>query len=82
MIIDILRNVPDYRRKQGRRYQELSDVLIVFLLAVLSGGTSYRKVHSFIDENFDKIKELLGFNWKKAPAYTTLRDILLKPFRI
>jgi len=77
MIIDILRNVPDYRRKQGRRYQELSDVLIVFLLAVLSGATSYRKIHSFIDENFDKIKELLGFNWKQAPAYTTLRDILL-----
>ena len=68
MIIDILRLVQD-PRKQGRRYREISDVLVVFLLAVLSGTTSYRKVHSFTDENFDNIKELLGFDWKKAPAY-------------
>jgi len=77
MVIDILKRVQDPRRKQGRRYKEISDVLIVFLLAVLSGATSYRKVHSFTDENFDKIKELLGFDWKRTPAYTTLRDILL-----
>ena len=40
MIIDILRLVQDPRRKQGRRYKEISDVLIVYLLAVLSGATS------------------------------------------
>lgn len=77
MMINILKCVQDPRRKQGRRYKEISDVLIVFLLATLSGASSYRKVHSFVDENFEKLKELLGFDWKKPPPYTRLRNILL-----
>jgi len=46
-------------------------------MAILSGANSYRKIHLFIDGHREKLNESFGLDWKKAPAYTTIRNIIL-----
>ena len=67
--------VKDNRRKQGRRY-ELGHILFFTVLAILSGADSYRKVHSFIVQHYDRLDELFGLKWKRMPAYTSIRGII------
>jgi hypothetical protein len=55
----------------------LPHVLLFTLLALLSGADSYRKIASFIQTRFPTLQSLCGLKWKRPPAYTALRDILL-----
>ena len=43
---------------------------------MLSHATSYRKLHSFISMHFETLKVLCDLSWKRAPAYTTLCNII------
>ena len=47
MLHNFLLKIKDHRRRQGRRYS-LGHILLFTTLALLSGATSYRKVHAFI----------------------------------
>jgi len=42
-----LGSVPDYRQAQEKLY-DLPHILLFSILAVMSGATSYRKIHQFI----------------------------------
>ena len=75
MLINFLSDVKDNRRKQGRRY-ELNHILIFSVFAVLSGACSYRKIHSYIDTNYEVLKDNFALSWKTIPAYTTVRNII------
>jgi len=44
--------------------------------ALLSGATSYRKVHTFIQAHYKTLDEAFGLNWKKLPAYITFGDMI------
>jgi len=44
--LDLLSQIPDPRRAQGKKWQ-LGPVMLATILAILSGATSYRKVHRF-----------------------------------
>jgi hypothetical protein len=46
-LLEILRSVPDHRRREGRRF-ELATVLLYAILGMVSGGNSYRQLHEFI----------------------------------
>ena len=76
MLQTIFEQIPDPRRGQGKMY-DMASVLLTTVLAILSGAFSYRKVHTFIEENFKKLKESFHIKWKKVPGYTTIRNILL-----
>ena len=67
--------IKDHRRGQGRRY-ELGHILLFSTLAILSGATSYRKIHTFISVRYDSLNEVFDLNWKRLPAYSTIRDII------
>ncbi|OQY32006.1 MAG: hypothetical protein B6243_07805 [Anaerolineaceae bacterium 4572_5.2] len=67
--------IEDHRRGQGRRY-ELGHILLFSTLAILSGATSYRKIHTFISVRYDNLNEIFDLNWKRLPAYSTIRDII------
>lgn len=69
-----LSEVQDPRRRQGRRY-ELEYVMLFTILAVLSGAFSYRKVQKFIDMHIHRLNKEFGLNWKRSPAYTSIRDM-------
>ena len=75
LLTELLLKVKDCRRKQGRRYQ-LNDILLFSIFAVMSGVESYRKIHAFIKEHYSTLDEFFELNWKKKPAYTTIRNII------
>lgn len=52
-------------------------MLLFSIMALLSNADSYRKIHEFIDTHRERLNEYFGLNWKKAPAYTTIRNIVL-----
>ncbi len=75
MLKSFLFEIKDHRRKQGIRYQQ-GHILLFTIFAILSGATSYRKVRQFIVAHYDELNEIFDLNWKRMPAYTTVRDII------
>jgi hypothetical protein len=75
MLLDYLREIPDHRRGQGRRF-ELAGVLMAAILALLSGAYSYRSIHTFMDTHWLGLQEALGLSWRCAPSYTRVRSII------
>ena len=75
MLHSFLFEIPDHRRAQGRRYQ-LGHILLFSIFGILSGATSYRKIHQFIVRHYDTLNAEFALHWKRMPAYTTIRDII------
>ncbi len=75
MLKSFLSKIKDHRRKQGRRY-ELEHILLFSILAILSGATSYRKIHKFIVAHYDTLNEIYELDWDRMPAHTTIRGII------
>ena len=74
-LLALLGGISDPRRAEGKLYG-LPHVFLFSILAVMAGANSYRAIHSFIDVHLHRLKETFGLNWKRAPAYTTVRGIL------
>ena len=75
MLQSFLSKIKDHRRKQGRRYL-LEHILLFSIFAILSGADSYRKIAAYIEANYAALDETFRLNWKRRPAYTTIRDII------
>jgi predicted transposase YbfD/YdcC len=75
MLESFLFDVHDQRRKQGRRYQ-LGHILLFSIFAILCHANSYRKIHQFIKNRYQILKEEFKLDWKRVPAYTTIRNII------
>jgi hypothetical protein len=74
-LIQLFEDFPDPRRRQGQRYA-LNVILVSSILSILCGARSYRDIHRFIKQHLKGLKKLLDMNWERAPAHTTIRDIL------
>ena len=74
-LLAMLGGIADPRRAEGKLYG-LAHVFLFSILAVMAGANSYRAIHSFLDVHLPRLKETFGLNWKRAPAYTTVRGIL------
>jgi hypothetical protein len=75
MLLDYLGEIPDHRRGQGRMY-DLAGVLMVTILAVLSGSRSYRDIHTFAKTHLRRLRQLLGLSWLRVPSYNGIRIII------
>jgi len=75
MLENSLFSVKDNRRKQGQRYK-LGHILLFSVFAILCEADSYRKIHSFIKNHYNTLNKLYSLNWKRVPAYTTIRYII------
>lgn len=75
MLQSFLFQIKDHRRAQGKRYQQ-GHILLFGILGILSGATSYRKVQRFIVGNYEALDKAFKLNWKRMPAYTTIREII------
>ncbi len=73
--LDLLWQIPDPRRAQGKKWL-LGPTLLATILAVVSGASSYRQVHLYIKTHLDRLNETFGFGWRRAPAYSAIRTIL------
>ena len=75
MLTTFLQEVADFRRPQGQMY-ELHHVLLFSIFALLCNAKSYRDISRFISVHFRVLKAHFGLRWKKAPAFTTVRNII------
>jgi len=75
MILTFLDELKDHRRLQGQRYR-LKHIVLFSILGILSNSKSYRDVSRFIKKHCEKLNKEFDLNWKKPPAYTTIRSIL------
>jgi len=75
MLQSFLSKIKDHRRKQGKRYKQ-EHILLFSIFAILSGANSYRKIHAFIKAQYEMLNKSFNLNWKRVPAYTTVRSII------
>jgi hypothetical protein len=74
-LLEILREIPDHRRREGKRF-ELTTVLLYAILAMVAGANSYRQMHEFIRAHLQRLNETFGLELPYSPSYTGLRLIL------
>jgi hypothetical protein len=74
-LLDVLADVADPRRAEGKLYK-LPHVLLFSILAIVTGCNSYRGIATFIDVHRHKLNRVFGLNWRRAPAHTAIRYIL------
>jgi hypothetical protein len=74
-LLALLAEVPDPRRGQGQSYR-LPHVLLFSILAIVTGGNSYRGIVTFIDVHRHRLNAMFGLKWRRAPAHTAVRYIL------
>ncbi len=74
-LLGLLEAVPDPSRAEGKVYR-LPHVLLFSILAIVSGGNSYRSVATFIDVHRQRLNRTFGLTWRRAPAHTSIRNIL------
>lgn len=74
-LLDILTDVPDPRRAEGKLYK-LPYVLLFSILAIVSGSDSYRGIVTFVDTHRRTLNRSFGLKWRRAPSHTSIRYIL------
>ena len=73
--LGLLSEVPDPRRAEGKIYK-LPYVLLFSILAVVTGGNSFRSIETFIKVHRRRLNAAFGLRWQRAPAHTAIRYIL------
>jgi hypothetical protein len=63
--VDLLTEIEDPRRAEGKLYR-LPHVVLFAILAMVAGANSYRTIHSFIDVHIARLREAFGVKWRKA----------------
>jgi DDE_Tnp_1-associated len=74
-LMEILREIPDHRRREGRRF-ELTTVLLYAILSMVAGANPYRQMHEFIRVHRQRLNAAFGLDLRYAPSYTGMRLIL------
>jgi hypothetical protein len=74
-LLDRLSTIPDPRRAEGRVYA-LRRVLLFSILAVFTGGNSFRSIEPFIKVHRRRLNTAFGLRWKCAPCHTGIGYIL------
>lgn len=74
-LLEVLRSIPDHRRREGKRF-ELATVLLYSILAMVAGANSYRQMHEFIRIHRQRLNAAFDLELPYSPSYTGLRLIL------
>ncbi|BBU64103.1 hypothetical protein MSC49_40380 (plasmid) [Methylosinus sp. C49] len=74
-LLEILRDIPDHRRREGKLF-DLSTVLLYAIIAMVGGANSYRQMHEFIRAHRLRLNDAFGLKLPYTPSYTGLRLIL------
>ncbi|RDC63976.1 hypothetical protein AHMF7616_02586 [Adhaeribacter pallidiroseus] len=75
-LLACLREVPDFRRAQGRRYP-LAETLSMIVMSIMSGYCAYREIGRFLQNNREVLASCLELNRKQVPSYITIRQLLM-----
>ena len=69
-LISFLKAIPDGRSRHGVRYPQWF-LLLVAVLAILSGNRSSRDLESFAKRNREQLNQALGLDFKRWPSDAT-----------
>jgi type VI protein secretion system component VasF len=75
-LIIALQQVTDHRSRQGQRYP-LWFVLLLIVMATLTGTHSYKSLEDFGKRHYCALKELLRLDISGFPSDTTIRLCLV-----
>jgi hypothetical protein len=74
--IEHLKQIPDFRRKQGLRYP-LMAVLLISIMSIMSGRYRYREIAAFAKANEKELLKFLNLTkLKRLPSHVTFREVL------
>ena len=62
----VLSEIPDPRRAEGKLYK-LPYLLLFSILAVVTGGNSFRAIETFIKVHRRRLNAAFGLHWKRRP---------------
>ncbi|MCG5061273.1 MAG: ISAs1 family transposase [Limnoraphis sp. WC205] len=71
-LIEYLKLVKDFRRKQGQKYP-LWWILLIVILGLMAGHLGYRALGGFAKSQQQTFTEFFKLRLKKAPSYSTIR---------
>jgi hypothetical protein len=74
-LLTCLREVPDFRRAQGRRYP-LAETLCMVVMSMMSGQCAYREIGRFLSHNQQELISCLGLSRRQLPSHVTIRQVL------
>jgi predicted transposase YbfD/YdcC len=74
-LIQKLKKVKDFRRAQGKRHS-LWFILLLIVLALMLGYTSYRGMEKFAQINCLFLTKKLKINPKRVPSYSTIKKVV------
>jgi hypothetical protein len=74
-LIESLCQVPDFRRKQGRRYPLLV-VLLITIMSIMSGRCRYREIAAFAKANQQELLRFFRLKRRRLPSHVTIRAVL------
>jgi hypothetical protein len=74
-LVTYLKQVPDFRRAEGKRYP-LPTLLVMIIMAIMSGRYGYRSIARFMDANRKALITQLGLQRPEMPSHVTVRTIL------
>ena len=75
-IMNYLSKVPDNRRGAGRRHRQ-DLILLIVLMAMMSGYHGYRAIGDFIERNRDDLLYYLKPAKGRLPSFYTVRRVLM-----
>ena len=76
-LLDCFSEIPDFRRAQGRKH-ELPIVLIIAIMAIMSGYTWERAMWDFVKKNAEELRKYLKPKKWYLPSYQTIDLVLTK----
>ncbi len=75
-LIEYLKGIPDFRRKEGQRYSNIS-MLLIIIMAMLRGKYCYREIGRFCQSNKKEIIKIFGFRNGRVPSHVSIRTFVL-----
>ena len=75
-LLDYLGEVPDFRRKEGRRYP-LPTLLVMIIMAIMSGRYGYREIARFLEANQQQLVKALDLKRAQMPSHVTIRTVMM-----
>ena len=74
-LFELLEELKDHRRKQGQRHS-LQTILIVIIMAIMSGAKGERAVSRFAKNNEQELIRLLKIKRKKVPSRSVISGVI------
>ncbi len=74
-LIDLLSQIKDPRRAEGKRYP-LTSILLISIMSIMSGHYGYREIAKYADANKDFFMQFFPKKRTKLPSHVTFRDVL------